>query len=100
MPYKIYIDSRAIKDVQNSIDYYDEQVPALGKKFENEVDRHLTLLKSNPFFQIRYDNVRCLPLKKFPFLIHFTINEIEQTVIIRAVFHTSLSPSKWKRNTR
>lgn len=28
-------------------------------------------------------------------MIHFTINEVDKIVIVRAVFHTSLNPEKW-----
>ncbi len=95
MPYNINIEPQAFKDVQNAINYYDEQQFGLGEMFEASLNTHLVSLETNPFFQIRYDDVRCLPVKEYPYMIHFTINEPDQTVIIRAVFHTSLNPKKW-----
>lgn len=50
----------------------------------------------NPFYEIRYDNIRCLPLKTFPYTIHFSINEADRVVIVRAVFQTSLNPQIWR----
>ena len=96
MAFTLVIDPRAILDVQKAIDYYDEQQAGLGEKFENALNKHLLILEKNPFFRIRYDDVRCLPVKKFPYMVHFTVNEDEQTVTIWAVFHTSLDPKKWK----
>jgi hypothetical protein len=40
--------------------------------------------------------VHCLPVKKFPYMVHFTIDEVQQVVTVRAVFHTALDPKKWK----
>lgn len=96
MALHLIIDPRAISDVQQAIDYYEEQQIGLGERFENALNKHLIELEKNPFFRIRYDNVRCLPVRKFPYMVHFTIDEDKGVVIIRAVFHTSLDPLKWK----
>ena len=95
MAYSIVIEPVALEDIQQGIDYYDEQQIGLGEKFEVAVNKHLTALEKNPFFQVRYDDVHCLPVKKYPYMIHFTINEADNTVTVRAVFHTSLDPKKW-----
>jgi hypothetical protein len=34
--------------------------------------------------------------KKFSLVVHFTIDEAQQIVTIRAVFHTALNPKEWK----
>lgn len=96
MTYSIVIDPRAIQDIQKAIDYYDEKQPRLGEKFENALNKHLITLEKNPFFQIRYDNVHCLPVKKFPYMVHFTVDEKNMLVTVRAVFHTSTDPKNWK----
>jgi toxin ParE1/3/4 len=42
--------------------------------------------------------VRCLPLKKFPAMIHFTIDEKANAVVVWAVLNTYLDPKKhWKK---
>lgn len=75
MPFEIKIEPEAELDIQTGIDWYNEQMPGLGVKFHAEVKAHLNTLKTNLIFHIRYDDVRCLPLKKHPFMIHFTISE-------------------------
>lgn len=97
MAYCILTETDAILDIQEIIDYYDEQQTGLGEKFESTLNKHLLILQKNPFFQIRYDDVRCIPLKKFPFMVHFTIHEADKLVIIRAVFHASRNPENWKK---
>jgi len=97
MAFSIFLDPRAVEDIQESIDYYDERESGLGRQFEKNLDQYFTILKKNPFFQVRYDNVRCLPLNKFPHMIHYTIDEEKEIVIVRAVFHTALDPEKWKQ---
>lgn len=97
MPYSIIIDPRAIADIQQAIDYYDDNQPGLGTKFEAALNKRITALENNPHFEVRYDNVHCLPLKKFPFMVHFTIDQERNTVTIRAVFHSSLDPKNWNK---
>ncbi len=98
MDFVVFIDNRAILDIQEAINFYDNQQPGLGKRFESVLNEHIIILMKTPLFRKRYDNVRCFPLKKFPYMIHFTVNEKEKIVIIRAVFHTSKNPNTWKRN--
>jgi toxin ParE1/3/4 len=97
MSYTILIDPRALQDIQDAVSYYDDQQVGLGVEFENELNDYFLVIEENPFFTIRYDNVRCLPLKKFPFMIHFEVNEEMKRVIVRAVFHTSMNTDKWHK---
>ncbi|HLU84839.1 MAG TPA: type II toxin-antitoxin system RelE/ParE family toxin [Vicingaceae bacterium] len=96
MVFKIKIDAAAKLDIQEAINWYNEQQKGLGKKFHKAVLSHFEHLKKNPFFENRYDKVHCLPIKKFPFMIHFTVNEKDKLIIVRAVFHTSLNPDIWR----
>lgn len=95
MIYSVVLDPIALKDIQKGVDYYDDQQIGLGEKFEATVNKHMLSISKNPFFQSRYDNVHCLPLKKYPYMIHYTINETDKIVTVRAVFHTSLDSKKW-----
>lgn len=89
MKYKVSLEPEAIKDLQQAIDFYNTKRPMQGGKFKKVVTQHLNTLKVNPFFIVRYDGVRCLPVKKYPYLIHFTISEDENKVEVRAISHTS-----------
>jgi hypothetical protein len=67
----------------------------LGLEFYNVIFDSYKILKINPFYRIRYENVRCFPIKTFLFMIHFTVEEKEKLIIIRAVFGTSQNPNIW-----
>lgn len=97
MSFKIIIEPEARLDIQEAIDWYNKQQKGLGKKFHSAVLKHINSLIKNPNFEIRYDSVHCLPLKNFPFMIHFTIDNAKKLVAIRAVFHTSLNPTNWNK---
>ena len=81
-------------DVQEAIDYYDKQQIGLSKKFYSALDKHIASIAANPFYQLRYKDYRALPLKFFPFLILFYIDESSNTVFIAAVFHTKQNTKK------
>ncbi len=89
MPYSIVVEPRALADIQQAIDYYDEQQEGLAGKFIDTLEKYFSTIGKNPFYQIRYNKVRCLPLKKFPFMIHYFIDEKIKTAFIVSVFHTS-----------
>ncbi len=96
MAFHILFEPEAIQDVQEGIDWYESVQEGLGVSFYEELNKSIDYLRENPYFRIRYDQVRCLPLKKFPFMIHFTVDEKNNSVVIRAVFNTFLSPERWK----
>lgn len=97
MAFKIKIEPEASLDIQEAIDWYNKQQKGLGKKFHTDLLKHIDSLIKNPHFEIRYETVHCLPVKKFPFMVHFTIDVSKQIVAVRAVFHTSLNPTNWKK---
>lgn len=93
----IILEPDALIDIQNAIEYYENEQSSLGIKFEQALNKLFLSLEKSPFYAIRYDEVQCVPMKKFPYMIHFTLNEPNLHIVVRAVFHTSLNPEKWKR---
>jgi len=95
MAFSLLLDSRAIGDIQDAIDYYQDKEPGLGIRFENEFNDCLMTLIENPHFQIRYDNIRCLPMKNFPYMIHYTVNDEKKMIIVRSLLNTLRNPENW-----
>ncbi len=93
MSFVIKINKRAFNDIQKALNRYDKLETSIGDKFLNNLNKAIDSIASNPFFQVRYNDVHCLIIKKFPYMIHFQINEKKKTVIIRAVINTSKNPS-------
>ncbi|WP_310558233.1 type II toxin-antitoxin system RelE/ParE family toxin [Flavobacterium sp.] len=46
---------------------------------------------------MKYNEIRCRKIEKFPFLIHYQINENLNIVTVFAVFHTSRNPEIWNK---
>lgn len=98
MEYKIKIHKEAFNDIQNSIDWYDKQSNGLGLRFASQVIKQISMLRENgKHYPIRYNDVRCMIIKKFPFLVHYHIDEEADLITVFAVFHTSLNPMIWDK---
>ena len=97
MIFEIVIEPRALLDIQDAIDYYESKQAGLGDYFYQEIDEHLELLSENPFFQIRYKDYRGLPIKKFPFIIFYFIDEKLKKVYVLSIFNTSMNPLKYPK---
>ncbi|MDP4269095.1 MAG: type II toxin-antitoxin system RelE/ParE family toxin [Bacteroidota bacterium] len=97
MKYRIKIDKDALADIQSATDWYNYQVYGLGTRFQKQVVHQINSLKTRAgHYAIRYANVRCMLIKKFPFMVHYVIREEQATIIILAVFHTGQDPEIWK----
>ena len=89
------LEPKAKEDIQKEINYYNLQEKGLGKKFHIELKQYFIAIKRNPFYQIRYQNIRCLPLRIFPVMIHFTVDEDLKKITIRAVINTFRDPKEY-----
>ena len=95
--YKSIILPLAKEDIREAALWYEEKQTGLGKRFTGQVREKVSYIKKTPkACNIRYDNVRTAILSVFPFMIHYTIDEDNKTVIISAVLHTSRTPEIWK----
>ena len=95
--YKIKIDEDALNDLREIAIWYNNALKDLGIRFHKQVKSQINSLKNNPHIcSIRYSDTRCLLVKKFPFIIHYSINEEHCIVEIFAIFHTSRNPQIWK----
>ncbi len=87
--FSIDIEPEALDDIQNAIDFYNSCKPGLGKRFYKAIDKHFIFLQKNySLFEIRYDDIRCMKVAKFPYMIHYRVLMSQQTVGIKAVFCT------------
>jgi plasmid stabilization system protein ParE len=91
--YKSIILPPAKEDIRDAAFWYDEKQKGLGKRFISQVREKVYFIRQNPQTgSLRYDNVRTMVLNVFPFMVHYTINEISETIIVSAVLHTSRNP--------
>lgn len=96
MAYKILVSVEAQNDIENSFLYYrDHAGKRVADNFLKDVRNSLRVISQNPFFKIRYDSFRAKPLKKYPFLIFFTIDTVDENILVARVFHTAQNPRKY-----
>ena len=98
----IRVDVDALTDIQDIINWYNTQSKGLGTRFKKQIVLQISSLKDNPeIYSNRYDEVRCMLIKKFPFLVHYSLNNNKNQVQVFAVFHTSRNPAICsKRNNK
>ncbi len=94
--YRLKFTPEARVDVETAAGYYNSQLPGLGKVFKQEIKRQFVLLKQNPFTRsVRYNDVRFAVTRKFPYSIHYTIEN--SVIIVHAEICDSRDPmDHWK----
>ncbi len=100
MNYQIKVEPEALADIQQITEWYAEKQVALGQQFQRTAIKQIDGLSKNPHaYAIRYKYIRCLLIQKFPYMVHFYINEKEKTVEVFAVINTSRNPKIWLSKT-
>jgi toxin ParE1/3/4 len=94
MVYKIIVSLRAQKEIENAIDYYALYSPDAPVNFITSLKEAYGTLENNPFFRVRYNNVRALKIKRFPHSLYFIINEDKNIVRVLSCFHNKRNPNK------
>lgn len=92
MEYKIIVSLRAHQEIDDAIDYYRFYSLNAPVLFIEELKRAYNVLAQNPFFVVRYRNVRAIKIRRFPYSLYFTVNKSKKTVKILACFHNKRNP--------
>lgn len=96
MAFKIIISNEAQFDLEQSYLFYKERAnKKVADNFFNDFKRSINVISKSPFFKIWIDDFHVKPLRKYPFLLFYTINESEKIIVIIRIFHTSQSPEKY-----
>ena len=98
MAYKIIVSPIAVKNIDNAVTYYTEEVSKkVALDFLDDYKKTYKDLQKNPFYPFHDSNYRYLPFKKFPFIAFFLVDESTKTVFLNAVFNTHQNPDKIKK---
>jgi hypothetical protein len=92
--YSITADPKVKNDLIEARDFLNSRRKGFGKKFLSEYRTTLKHLQKTPNFQVRYNDVHCLPMKTFRYMVHFKVDEENKTIHIYAVLSTYLNPDK------
>lgn len=94
MPYKIQIAVRALADIRDAENWYNEQLSGLGGRYRIAVKNQINDLRNDALlYPVKYDDVHYRKIKSFPYLLHYRIKQ--NVVHIIAVIHTSRNPDVW-----
>ncbi|NVO02306.1 MAG: type II toxin-antitoxin system RelE/ParE family toxin [Bacteroidetes bacterium] len=98
MSYSFVIRSSVKADIINAADYYKKINPKLAKQFLFRIREAKVYISQSPLgFQIKYNQVRTLLLKQFPYHIHYIIDDTKQLIIILAVIHAYKNPMDYPK---
>ncbi len=68
----IQIEPEALTDIQDITHWYNEKQTNLGKRFQETTIKQINGLKKDPqIYTVRYKEIRCMLVKKFPYMVHF-----------------------------
>lgn len=96
--YQVKIEPDALVDIQEISDWYNDQQTGLGKRFQKTAIKSINSLSANPqIYAFRYKEIRCVIIKKFPYMAHFYINDENNTVEVLAVISTGRNPKSGKK---
>ncbi|MGD1320277.1 type II toxin-antitoxin system RelE/ParE family toxin [Chryseobacterium sp. 2R14A] len=95
MAFKILVSPIANNNIDEAIKYYNMQSQSAAKSFRKKLIDAYKYLQINPFFAVKYKDVRAIPLKKLPYLVLFDVDEKEKIVNILSVFCTHQNPEKY-----
>ncbi len=91
--FKLVIDEKAINELGDSSDYYNNQKSGLGFEFEEEVFSLFDVIKKNPLlFPVKFARIHEAVAKRFPFVVNYEI--IGKEIVVLSVFHVKKHPSK------
>lgn len=90
--YTVEADPRVKEDLKEAGNFLESRRKGLRKRFLKEYKDCLHTLKKVTFDNPRYEDVYCLPLKTFRYMIHFQTDYNKNKVSIRALISTDLNP--------
>lgn len=80
-------------DVRDAKAWYKQQQEGLEKQFAASIREAIATLSQAPLaYAIRYRDVRICHTKRFPYNIHFMVDDVSNTITIVAIIHGSRKP--------
>lgn len=95
MAYNLIISPEAVRDMEKAFEYYNSFSSKAVNLFSSELQQVYDVIERNPFFQIRYKNIRAIPFKSLPYLVFFELNEKTNIIFIYSIFNTYLNTDKY-----
>ncbi|MBN2423425.1 MAG: type II toxin-antitoxin system RelE/ParE family toxin [Calditrichaceae bacterium] len=99
MTYKIIIRSCTERDITEAVQWYEDKVDGLGKRFLLSLDASIQAISRTPkAYPKVYKDIRRVFLNRFPYGIFYLIQG--KMVVIFAVYHEKRNPENLKNRIR
>ena len=96
--YKVILLPPAKEDIKNASAWYNKKQKGLGKQFSQSVRKTVSFIKNNPLtFSTRYENTKTAIIERFPYMLHYSIDDVKKIIVISAILHTSRNPDIWTK---
>lgn len=96
MKYEIIYLPSVYDDIKETNDFYNSRKKGLGKEFVNTLKLEFRAILQHPLlFEIKYKSTRIAFMKRFPFGIHFEIQENTNHIVVKGVYHTARNSEIW-----
>lgn len=91
----LYLRPEARDELREAFGYYEERRAGLGFEFLRAVRLSLAAIERGPeHFPIAVDDIRMVPLRRFPYVVYFVI--LESGVSVLAIIHGRRHPMRWR----
>jgi plasmid stabilization system protein ParE len=97
--FDVVILPQAEDDFRDAVNYYSDINQKLAKRFIKVTKSTVNELKKMPLYQIKYDQIRLRIIHKFPYAIHFSVNEELKIIYIWGIRYATSNPENWPRTT-
>jgi|SRR5665213_28636 len=94
MDYKLILSSEAVKELQESYQWYEGRSEGLGGRFVELIDKAIKLIVLNPEgYPNKIGLYREIVLTKFPYLIVYEFIKEKRIIYVLHVFNTKRNPT-------
>jgi plasmid stabilization system protein ParE len=95
--FPVIFTPRARAELIDAQDWYENEVPGLGRRFRAAVEAVIEHMSANPRqFPVVYKSIRRALLRRFPYSLMFII-EADESLTVIACFHGSRDPAHWQK---
>lgn len=101
MKLSVIYNPEVYNDIQQAVEWYNKQQPELGNRFYITTKKYLNSLASSALmYAVRYDDIRCIPIKNFPYMAHYRVDTYNKVVKVEGIFSTYRNPIVWKKRVK
>ena len=97
MAYRLTVSRRAMREMGEAYEWYQQQRRGLGTDFLKALDTQFQTIRETPALYAEvHGRIRRGLLPQFPYAVFYASKD--EVVSVLAVVHTARSPRRWPRN--